>query len=169
MENVICGKNKVGSKYPLDVLYNVCSIGENVIHNFKYTDEKILEIIQKEKLNMIDINQGYSNCSIAVIDDKSVVVTDKKIAEKLIENDIDVLLLEENLDIKLLKNDGKYSKMNGFIGGCMARVKNKIIIFGDISKIDKEKKIRNFIQSRNLEIVYFNGLDVIDYGGVLVI
>ena len=169
LKNVICGKNKVGLKYPLDVLYNVCCIGENVIHNFKYTDEKILEIIQKEKLNMIDINQGYSNCSIAVIDDNSVVVTDKKIAEKLIENDIDVLLLEENLDIKLLKNDGKYSKMKGFIGGCMARIENKIIIFGDISKIDKENKIRNFIQSRNLEIVYFNGLDVIDYGGILVI
>lgn len=169
LKNVICGENKVGLKYPLDVLYNVCCIRENVIHNFKYTDEKILEIIQKEKLNMIDINQGYSNCSIAVIDDKSVVVTDKKIAEKLIENDFDVLLLEENLDIKLLKNDGKYSKMNGFIGGCIARIDNKIVIFGDISKIDKEKKIRNFIQSRNLEIVYFNGLDVIDYGGVLVI
>ena len=169
LKNVICGKNIVSSKYPLDVLYNVCCIGENIIHNFKYTDEKILEIVQNEKLNMININQGYSNCSIAVIDDNSVVVTDKKIAEKLIENDIDVLLLEENLDIKLLKNDGKYSKMKGFIGGCMARIENKIIIFGDISKIDKENKIRNFIQSRNLEIVYFNGLDVIDYGGILVI
>ena len=169
LENVICGKNKASSKYPLNVLYNVCSIGDNVIHNFKYTDEKILEIIQNEKLNMININQGYSNCSIAVIDEKSVIVTDKKIAEKLIENDIDVLLLEENLDIKLLKNDGKYSKMKGFIGGCMSRIENKIIIFGDISKIDKEKKIRNFIQSRNLELVSFNGLDVIDYGGVLVI
>ena len=169
LENVICGKNKASSKYPLDVLYNVCSIGDNVIHNFKYTDEKILEIIQNEKLNMININQGYSNCSIAVIDEKSVIVTDKKIAEKLIENDIDVLLLEENLDIKLLKNDGKYSKMKGFIGGCIARIDNKIVIFGDISKIDKEKKIRNFIQSRNLELVSFKGLDVIDYGGVLVI
>ena len=169
LKNVICGKNKVGLKYPLDVLYNVCCIGENVIHNFKYTDEKILEIIQKEKLNMININQGYSNCSIAVIDDKCVVVTDKKIAEKLSQNDFDVLLLEKNLDIKLLKNDGDYSRMSGFIGGCIARIDNKIVIFGDISKIDKEKKIRNFIQSRNLEIVYFNGLDVIDYGGVLVI
>ena len=169
LKNVICGENKVGLKYPFYVLYNVCCIGVNVIHNFKYTDEKILEIIQNEKLNMININQGYSNCSIAVIDDNSVVVTDKKIAEKLIENDIDVLLLEENLDIKLLKNDGKYSKMKGFIGGCMSRIENKIIIFGDISKIDKEKKIRNFIQSRNLELVSFKGLDVIDYGGVLVI
>ena len=169
LKNVICGKNKVGLKYPLDVLYNVCCIGENVIHNFKYTDEKILEIIQKEKLNMIDINQGYSNCSIAVIDDKSVVVTDKKIAEKLIENDIDVLLLEKNLDIKLLKNDGDYSRMSGFIGGCIARIDNKIVIFGDISKIDRDNKIQKFIQSRNLELVSFKGLDVIDYGGVLVI
>ena len=160
LKNVICGKNKVGLKYPLDVLYNVCCIGENVIHNFKYTDEKILEIIQKEKLNMIDINQGYSNCSIAVIDDKSVVVTDKKIAEKLIE---------KNLDIKLLKNDGDYSRMSGFIGGCIARIDNKIVIFGDISKIDRDNKIQKFIQSRNLELVSFKGLDVIDYGGVLVI
>lgn len=169
LKNVICGKNKVGLKYPLDVLYNVCCIGENVIHNFKYTDEKILEIIQKEKLNMIDINQGYSNCSIAVIDDKSVVVTDKKIAEKLIENDIDVLLLEKNLDIKLLKNDGDYSRMSGFIGGCIARIDNKIVIFGDISKIDRDNKIQKFIQSRNLELVSFKGVDVVDYGGILII
>ena len=91
LKNIICGKNIVSSKYPLDVLYNVCCIGENIIHNFKYTDEKILEIVQNEKLNMININQGYSNCSIAVIDDNSVVVTDKKIAEKLIENDIPII------------------------------------------------------------------------------
>lgn len=169
LENVICGKNKVGLKYPLDVLYNVCSIGDNVIHNFKYTDKKILEIIQNEKLNMVNINQGYSNCSIAVIDDKCVIVTDRRIAEKLSQNGIDVLLLEENLDIKLLKNDGNYSKMNGFIGGCIARVDNKIVIFGDISKIDRDNKIQKFIQSRNLELVSFKGLDVIDYGGILVI
>ncbi len=169
LKNVICGKNIVSSKYPLDVLYNVCCIGEKVIHNFNHTDKKILEIIQKENLKKIQINQGYSNCSIAIIDEKSVIVTDKIISKKLTENDFDVLLLEENLDIKLLKNDGKYSKMKGFIGGCIARIENKIIIFGDISKIDRDNKIQKFIQSRNLELVSFKGLDVIDYGGVLVI
>lgn len=168
-KNVICGNKSILAKYPLDVLYNVCCIGENVVHNFKYTDKKILEIIQKENMKMININQGYSNCSIAVIDEKSVIVTDKKIAEKLIENNIDVLLIEEKIDIKLLKNDGTYSSMNGFIGGSIARIQNKVIVFGDITKIDKEGKIQKFIQKRNLEIIDFKGLDVIDYGGIVTV
>ena len=166
---IICGKNSVGNKYPFDVLYNVCNIGENVIHNFKYTDKEVSNVIKKESLNMININQGYSNCSIAVIDDNSAIVTDKMIAKKLIQNGIDILLIEEKLDIKLLKNDNTYSKMNGFIGGCIARVEDKIIIFGDLSKIDKDAKIKRFIQSRELQIIDFKGLDVIDYGGILLI
>lgn len=166
---IICGKCNVGCKYPFDVLYNVCSIGKNVIHNFKYTDKEVINVIQKEKLNMININQGYSNCSIAVIDENSAIVTDKKIAQKLIQNNIDVLLVEEKLDIKLLKNDNTYSKMNGFIGGCMSKIENKIIVFGELLKIDKDEKIKNFIQSKNLDIIDFKGMDVIDYGGILLI
>lgn len=62
-----------------------------------------MEIIKDEKLNMININQGYSNCSIAVIDENSAIVTDKKIADILKKNNIDVLLIEDKIDIKLLK------------------------------------------------------------------
>ena len=118
---------------------------------------------------MININQGYSNCSIAVIDDNSAIVTDKKTAQKLIQNNIDVLLIEEKLDIKLFKNNKEYSKMSGFIGGCMSRIQDKIIVFGELSKIDKDGKIKAFIQSRELKIIDFKGLDVIDYGGLLLI
>lgn len=167
-EKIICGKSYSKGGYPNDVAYNVCNIGNNVIHNFKYTDKKIIDIIQKEKLNMININQGYSNCSIAVIDDNSAIVTDKKIEENLLKNNIDVLFLDKrDLDIKLLKNDSRYSNMAGFIGGCIARVEDKIIVFGDIDKIDKYGKIRGFINTRNLQLVYFKGLDVIDYGGIV--
>ncbi len=166
-KNIVCGKSSVGSKYPFDVPYNVCCVGNNVIHNFKYTDSKIMDVIKEEKLNAININQGYSNCSIAVIDDKSVILTDKKIATILEKYNIDVLLLEEKLDIKLLKNNGKYSDMSGFIGGCIARIKDKIVIFGDLKKIDKTGKIKEYIEKRNLSIIDFEGLDVIDYGGIL--
>ena len=34
-------------------------------------------------------------------------------------------------------------------------------------KIDKDGQIRKFITDRHLTIVEFNGLDVIDYGGIL--
>lgn len=170
LDNDICivrGNETVKNPYPKDILYNVCIIGNNAIHNFKYTDKKLLEIIDKKGLNKININQGYSNCSIAVIDDNSAIVSDKKIANILQEYGIDTLYIDEKLYIKLLDKKGNYSKMSGFIGGAIARIENNVIVFGDLNKIDKENKIRNFITSRNLNIIDFKGFDVIDYGGII--
>ena len=170
LDNDICivrGNETVKNPYPKDILYNVCVIGNNAIHNFKYTDKKLLEIIDKKGLNKININQGYSNCSIAVIDDNSAIVSDKKIANMLQEYGIDTLYIDEKLDIKLLDKKGNYSKMSGFIGGAIARIENNVIVFGDLNKIDKENKIRNFITSRNLNVIDFKGFDVIDYGGII--
>ena len=170
LDNDICivrGNETVKNPYPNDILYNVCVIGNNAIHNFKYTDKKLLEIIDKKGLNKININQGYSNCSIAVIDDNSAIVSDKKIANILQKNGIDTLYIDEKLDIKLLDKKGNYSKMSGFIGGAIARIENNVIVFGDLNKIDKENKIRNFITSRNLNVIDFKGFDVIDYGGII--
>lgn len=170
LDNYICivrGNETVKNPYPNDILYNVCVIGNNAIHNFKYTDKKLLEIIDKKGLNKININQGYSNCSIAVIDDNSAIVSDKKIANILQKNGIDTLYIDEKLDIKLLDKKGNYSKMSGFIGGAIARIENNVIVFGDLNKIDKENKIRNFITSRNLNVIDFKGFDVIDYGGII--
>lgn len=170
LDNDICivrGNETVKNPYPSDILYNVCVIGNNAIHNFKYTDKKLLEIIDKKGLNKININQGYSNCSIAVIDDNSAIVSDKKIANMLQEYGIDTLYIDEKLDIKLLDKKGNYSKMSGFIGGAIERMENNVIVFGDLNKIDKENKIRNFITSRNLNVIDFKGFDVIDYGGII--
>lgn len=170
LDNDICivrGNETVKNPYPNDILYNVCVIGNNAIHNFKYTDKKLLEIIDKKGLNKININQGYSNCSIAVIDDNSAIVSDKKIANMLQEYGIDTLYIDEKLDIKLLDKKGNYSKMSGFIGGAIERMENNVIVFGDLNKIDKENKIKNFITSRNLNVIDFKGFDVIDYGGII--
>ena len=59
--------------------------------------------------------------------------------------------------------------MQGFIGGAMARIENKMMIFGDLKKIDEQGKIREFLQNRQLEIIDFKDFDVIDYGGIIVI
>lgn len=96
-------------------------------------------------------------------------MTDKKIAEILRKDKIDVLCLQDFLDIKLWNSQSEYSKMRGFIGGAIARIEDKIIVFGDLRKIDKQGKIRGVIQKHNLEIVDFEGLDVIDYGGIVVL
>lgn len=164
--NFLKGQAKIFEKYPLDVPFNVCNIGDFVIHNFKYTDKTVLDVIERLHLRKINISQGYSNCSIAVIDKNSAIVTDKKIYDTLKKYGIDVLYLDYEVDIKLL-NNGKYSNMTGFIGGAMSKIDNNIIIFGDLNKIDKFSKIRQFILSKNLNIIDFKDLDVIDYGGIL--
>lgn len=165
--DIISGKDEVGMEYPEDVKYNVCMVGRYAIHNFKYTDKKVLKLLNDLNYELIDVEQGYTNCSIAVIDDSSVITTDKKIAEKLIANNFSVLYLDYIPDIKLLDEYGNYSNMNGFIGGAMGKVDNNIIVFGDLCKIDRENKIREFIESRNLKLIEFEDLDVIDYGGLI--
>ena len=164
-----CGENEVGWKYPNDIKYNICQIGKNVIHNFKFTDRKISEIIDDKQLKKIQVSQGYTNCSIAVLNEKTAITSDIMIAEELEKNNIDCLHFENNSNIKLLAENGNFSKMNGFIGGAIGKIDDKIIIFGDLSKIDESEKIRNFIRQNRLKLIEFKGFDVIDYGGIITI
>ena len=72
----------------------------------------------------------------------------------------------QSVDIKLF-NGNKYSDKKGFIGGCISSLGESIIVFGDLNKIDADGRIREFITSKNLNIIEFEGLDVIDYGGII--
>ena len=160
------GKECVERKYPYDIKYNVCTIGEKAFHNFKFTDVKVKEELEEQGYEQINTTQGYTNCSIAVIGDNSAIVTDKGLYKILQKHNIDVLYLEYEPDIKLLKSN-KYSEKRGFIGGAISRIDDQIIVFGDLDKIDCNKQIRIFIEKRGLKIIEFKGLDVIDYGGLV--
>lgn len=160
------GNESIEEKYPFDIKYNVCTIGKKALHNFKYTDSKTKEELKNQGYELINTTQGYTNCSIAVIDENSAIVTDKGLYKILQKYDIDVLYLQYELDIKLLNNN-VYSTRKGFIGGAISRIGNNIIVFGDLNKIDQNEQIRKFIEKRNLNIIEFIGLDVIDYGGII--
>ena len=162
------GTEKLEEKYPNDIKYNVCTIGKKALHNFQFTEPKIKKELIKQGYELINTTQGYTNCSIAVIDKNSAIVTDKGLFKILQKHNIDVLYLEYDLDIKLLNENG-YSKRKGFIGGAISRVADEVIIFGDLNKIDEKEKIRRFISSKGLKIIEFKGLDVIDYGGTVLL
>ena len=163
---VIRGTTKIGKKYPKDIKYNVCIVGNYAIHNFNYTDRKVCKILKKENYNLINVKQGYSKCSIAVIDKNSIITADEGIDNTLKQYNFDILFVDYNLNIKLL-NENRYSPMKGFIGGAISRIGNNIFISGDIKKIDRNKTIKNFIQKKGLGVISFNNLEVIDYGGII--
>ena len=165
-ENFIKGQDEIHEKYPADIKYNVCTIGKKAIHNFQYTDSRLKQELINTGYELINTTQGYTNCSIAVIDDNSAIVTDKGLFKILKKHNIDVLYLEYEPDIKLL-NTEEYSNRNGFIGGAISRLGDKIIIFGDLNKIDINGEIKEFINKKGLQIIDFKGIDVIDYGGIV--
>ncbi len=162
----IKGQDEIQEKYPADIKYNVCTIGKKAIHNFQYTDAKLKQELINNNYELINTAQGYTNCSIAVIDDNSAIVSDKGLYKILKFNDIDTLLVENNLDIKLL-NGENYSSKKGFIGGCITRLGDSIIVFGDLNKIDIDGRIRDFITSKKIKIIEFKDFDIIDYGGLI--
>lgn len=164
----IAGKDSVTAKYPGDIKYNVCQIGKKAIHNFDFTDKKILEYIDKCKLEKIQVNQGYSNCSISVISNNSCITSDIGIYKTLKLRNIDCLLLVNN-DIRLLDKNGLEANMKGFIGGATCTIDNKFILFGDSDYLQNKIELLNFLNKYNLELVEFKGLNIYDYGGVIII
>lgn len=164
---IIQGNSVIQNVYPKDINYNVCIVGNKAIHNFKYTDSQIVQELKKNNFELINVKQGYSNCSIAVIDENSIILNDKGLYNSLKDSGLNILFLDYMPDIKLLNEKGNYSEMNGFIGGAIARIDDNIVVFGDLNKVDNKSYIRKFIEKKNLNIIDFSGLDVIDYGGII--
>lgn len=157
-EEFIIGKLKVEEKYPYDIPYNVCQIGDKIIGS-KYTDKTIdVDILVK---------QGYTKCSIAVTSNNSCITTDMKIAQILKENGIDALYIKEE-NIKLLKKDGKFSCKMGFIGGATLIFDNKFILFGDIEKLENKELIKNHLKKYNMDLIDFKGEEIVDYGSGII-
>ena len=68
----------------------------------------------------------------------------------------------------VLKKDGKYSNMKGFIGGASFVFDNKFVLFGDIENLESKEKIIEHLKKYELELVDFKGLEVNDYGGAII-
>lgn len=175
--NLVSGVSIVGPTYPSDVPYNLVVVGKNAVHNFKYTDGILKTFLEKSGYNLIQVEQGYTKCSTCVLTDNSCIVSDIAIARELLNAGIDVLFVSEP-DIKLLQRTNKIfidqskmrfmnSDMSGFIGGALVRLGDTVILFGDVNKLINGKKIQTFIESKGLKFKYFEGLDVVDYGGVI--
>lgn len=153
----LVGTSKIERKYPKDVAYNACQIGENIIGS-QFTDITI-------NPNII-VKQGYTKCSIAVTGKNSCITTDKEIYRKLKEKNIEVTYIEEP-NIKLLDRNGNTSNMRGFIGGASFVFDNKFVLFGDIEKLKSKQQIIEHLNRHNLELVSFKGVQVNDYGGAI--
>lgn len=152
--------SKLKDKYPFDVPYNAACTGKFFIHNFRFTDQELLEKAKISGFTLVNTRQGYSRCSIAIIDETSVITSDEGSAKAMSIHGIDVLLIRKGY-ISLPHYD------YGFIGGCCGRVGNEIIFNGNLSAHPDFQAIEDFILSRGLSLKFFEEYMLEDIGSII--
>ncbi len=157
--NVVLSSKSLGLKYPQNIILNGLNLPDYFLHSLKYTDENLLKIIENKKI--IDVKQGYTKCSAAVINGNAIITSDKSIYTALMERDVDVLLLPPG-DILLPGLD------YGFIGGCCGAIDDKhMAFFGDLNFYSYGKAVLDFLKKYDLEPVYLRHGKLIDRGSLL--
>ncbi len=154
------GNSHLSCKYPGNIPFNATQIGGYLVHNINYTDQAILRKANEAGLKPLHVKQGYTKCSLAVVDDNSVITSDRGIAAVLTEHGLNVLLISTG-HVRL--EGFPY----GFIGGATGRVHNEIIFNGDLSSHPDFLKIMEFIEQRKLRPVYFKEYPLEDIGSVI--
>jgi len=156
---ITLSKYSLENSYPKNIILNALNFSDYFIHNLKYTDENLLNSITQRKI--INVNQGYTKCSCAVLSDSALITSDNSIYKALQDTDIDVLLIPPG-DILLPGLD------YGFIGGCCGLIdKNKIAFFGDLNFYYHGSEVLNFLNKHNIEPICLRHGKLIDRGSLL--
>lgn len=159
-ELILC--ENIGCKYPENVALNAALVGNNLLCKESALHPKVKEYCKRNKINIINVNQGYTKCSSLIIDENSLITDDESIFKTSLINNISVLKIEKG-DILIDKTT------DGFIGGATLRYKNKVYVFGDIRNHRNAHEIKEFLRIRGLEIISTNQDAIIDIGGAVII
>ncbi|MGP1569797.1 MAG: DUF6873 family GME fold protein [Eubacteriales bacterium] len=150
------------SPYPLDVGYNAVCMGNYFIHNLKYTALDLLTKIESLNMKKINVNQGYTKCNIAVLDDSHAITSDVGIfnALKTHAPELDILLVQP----KYVALDGfPY----GFIGGTCGRIDNMMVFNGNLKAHPNFYDICAFVKKAGLKLKYFPQFPLTDIGSII--
>lgn len=150
--------------YPYNISLNGAHIGDYFISNTKYCCNELLQWYINNGIKVIDVNQGYSKCSTAIISHNAIITDDESIYNKCRQyNDIDVLKISKG-SVQL--NGYDY----GFIGGCCFKLdENNLGLFGDVKTHNDYEKIKSFCKNYSVELISLINGDLIDIGGTVTI
>lgn len=151
----------LGKDYPKDIAFNAACTGKYFIHNLANTNEKLLLAAKAMDMVLVDVKQGYSKCSIVVVDWNAIITYDEGIAQAC----------EKFQGLEVLKISPGFVRLDGydtgFIGGASGRVGNEIIFNGDLSSHPDFKSIVKFVEDHGLTCKWFNNYPLTDIGSIL--
>lgn len=151
----------IKSPYPDDIKLNCALIGKYLLCNTKYVADEIRSFCEQNDIRFLHTNQGYSKCSVCVLNDNAVITENDTIASLLKNYQIDVLLIK-----------GGYvclsDKHHGFIGGASGMINESTVYFsGDISAHPDYDSIIKFLDKYNIKPVFNKSRKLSDFGGFI--
>lgn len=155
------GATWLARNYPGNIAYNVLRMGDLAFHNSKYTDAEVIRALEKENVELIHVNQGYTKCSVCIIDNRTIITSDMKLSKTLEKYGIESLLIKPGgIELKNLNY--------GFIGGASGLLSKKRIAFtGSLDSLEDSNTIRSFLYGNDIEIRTLSGERLVDYGSII--
>ncbi|KUO76055.1 MAG: hypothetical protein APF77_09595 [Clostridia bacterium BRH_c25] len=147
--------------YPGNIAYNILRMGDLVFHNLKYTDAEVIRMLEKEKATLINVSQGYTKCSVCILDSKTIITSDQKLSMTAEKFGIESLLLKPGgINLKGLNY--------GFIGGTSGLLSKKQIAFtGKLKGLEDSCKLIEFLGRKGFELVALCDEEPVDYGSII--
>lgn len=154
-------KEKLTEAYPGDAKLNCVTLGKYFICNEKSVSKTILDYAYKSGHEIIFVNQGYTKCSICILNENAVITDDKSIytATQNFLNDVTFIS----------KGSVRLEGMNyGFIGGCTGKLsKNEIAFSGRIDSHDNQNDIYDSLIRNNIKAVELTDRPLEDIGSII--
>ena len=158
---VLIGKNVISSEYPSDIAMNCVIINGKLFHRLDSTDRVILEYAYQTGLKTINVKQGYTKCSTLIVNENSVITSDKSLFKAYKEEGLDVLYVT----CDSIRLDG-YG--NGFIGGAGGMISpDTLAFFGNIKDHPDYNIISDFLKSKNISVKSLSYEPLYDYGSLI--
>jgi len=150
-----------GNRYPDDVRLNCAIIGKKIICNVNTIAREVLEFAELNGLTVINVNQGYTKCSICVVNENAIITDDESTFTAAGNFFNDTLFISKG-------SIGLKGYGYGFIGGCCGKIDENIIAFNGAIESHKDyKKILDFLNRNSVEIIELNNKPLYDIGGIL--
>ena len=161
LRNCIFLDDFIGEKYPFDVKFNACSLGDTVILNESTVSHKIFDIVKGEGSRIISVKQGYTKCNTLVLNDNTIITSDSGIEITARSNNLNVLKISEG---SVTLEGFPY----GFIGGCgFMYNSNTLVLTGTLKRHPDEDRIIDFCRNLDISIEYLTDNDIFDIGGII--
>jgi hypothetical protein len=157
-QEYVTGNRTSHIPHPASVHYNAAVNDHYLVHRLEFTDPVILQ--NCHTLKKIPVKQAYTRCNLLLLRDDHYITSDRGIHKNLQRSGLEgIFVSPEGILLPGFPN--------GFIGGAMGLVNDKVFIIGKLAHFAEGGAVRKFLEDLQYKIVELFDGPLFDGGGVL--